>query len=451
MRDIPLMMLTLACAGMALRYPVYGMLAYIGYSLVAPHALTFGMARTFPHVALIAGCTILGFLFWPESRKLPRQRELTLLFVVWGWFGLSTIFAIEPEFALEKLLYVSKILFMVVLSLLLINSRERLHLMLKVIALALGFHAFKIGLYVIRTGAQSAVFGPDASFLEANNSMGMALAMNAPLLFYLAKVEENAWVRRLMLFMLVMTYPAVIGTFSRGAWVALGAASGLFVVRSQRKGSLALLGVMLAALSPVWLPVAAEKLVSDKMAERYDLLRNYEEDDSAQSRFWNWTFCAKVGFAHPIEGGGFDYYSVDAYATYYPEFLLKYPGKIWSCHSMWLTILGEHGVVAFMVWVGLLVSCLLSNRRIRAIALSRGDIPAILQYTYMLEAALVAYIIAGSFLDIAYFEVYYMLVAALIILKQQIADESIFLAARPGKDELPASVGYPKEAGIVGI
>jgi probable O-glycosylation ligase (exosortase A-associated) len=436
---------------MALRYPVYGMMAYIGYSLVAPHALTFGMAMSFPHVALIAGCTILGFLFWSESRQLPRQREVTLLIVVWGLFGVSTIFAIEPEFALEKFGHVSKIMFMTVLSLFLINSRERLHLLFKVIALALGFHAFKIGLFVIRTGAQSTVYGPDASFLEANNSMGMALAMNAPLLFYLAKVEENAWVRRIMLFMLVMTYPAVIGTFSRGAWVALGVASGLLVVRSQRKGSLALVVVILAALSPVWLPVVGEKLVSDKMVERYGLLQNYEEDDSAQSRFWNWTFCAKVAFAHPIEGGGFDYYSLDAYARYYPEFLVKYPGKVWSCHNMWLTILGEHGVVTFLVWVGLLASCLLSNLRIRAFALARGDIPAVLQYTYMLEGALVAYMIAGSFLDIAYFEVYYMLVMAVIVLKTQIANESISLSSRPGKDGLPASVNSPKEPAIIGI
>lgn len=419
MRDIILLMITVFCAGRALFKPEFGILAYIGYSLLAPHSLMFGVAKTFPHVLLIAVCTIIGFVISRQPKQLPGQREFKLLIALWLFFVVSTLFAFQSERAWDVMLYISKIFLMVVMTILIINDKEKLRHICFAIALALGFYGFKLGLFVLMTGAHSAVEGPDQSFLSANNTIGMAMAMNVPLLFYLSSMEQRVWLRYLMRAMMVLSYPATIGTFSRGAWVALAAGTALIVIKTKHKVPIVAAAGLFLLLSPLWLPMVTTKEVSD----RFDTISNYEQDGSAVSRFWNWEFCTRVGFSNPVQGAGFDYYSREAYEKWFPEFLEQYPDKVWSCHNMWLTILGEHGIVGFAIWLSLLISCMVSLHRIRLLVRQHAELKWASVYPVMLQTSLVAFMVSGTFLDIAYFEVYYTFVAVIVILKEIIAND----------------------------
>lgn len=55
----------------------------------------------------------------------------------------TTFLAFRPDLAMDRFVYVSKILLMMFLATSLINTDERLHLFLRVIALSLGFYALK--------------------------------------------------------------------------------------------------------------------------------------------------------------------------------------------------------------------------------------------------------------------------------------------------------------------
>ena len=131
--------------------------------------------------------------------------------------------------------HVSKILLMVVLSTIIINNKRRLDALVRVIALSLGFYGMKAGFFSIVTGGHFTVFGPERSFLEANNAIGLALAMNVPVLFYTAKLEPDRRLRLLMMTMWALSFPAVVCTFSRGAWLGLAAASTFMVAQSRHK------------------------------------------------------------------------------------------------------------------------------------------------------------------------------------------------------------------------
>jgi hypothetical protein len=124
--------------------------------------------------------------------------------------------------------------------------------------------------------------------------------------------------------------------------------------------------------------------------------------------------------AHPLTGAGFDYYSKELYAMYYPEFAERWPGKVWSCHSMWFTIFGEHGLTGAMLWVILLGSSLLSTRQLRSYGKIHPEMSWVVQCTDMLQTALFAFMVGGTFLDVAYFDMFYFLVAVLIIVKEKI-------------------------------
>jgi putative inorganic carbon (HCO3(-)) transporter len=421
MRDLILLAVTTVCSFIALWNPAFGLLTYVGYSVVNPQSYTWDIARDFPHSKVIAVVTILGFIFSSDGKKFIRQRESFLLLALWGLFGLSTVFAIYPDSALYGFILISKILLLAILSTFLINTEHKLHLLLKIIALGMGLYGLKAGIFVLLTGGHSAISGPDDSYFSANNTIGMALAMNVPLLFYLAKTETRTWLKWIMRGMLVFSYPAVAGTFARADWIGLAVITLLLGIKSKHKLLTWTAGGILTALAVVWVP----QIVSNEMTNRYGTLVNYEEDASAESRFWNWEFCRRVGTANPLTGAGFGFYSEEAYVRYYPEFLTRWPGKVWSCHNMWLSVLAEHGLIAFMLWVGLLASCFLSLRRIRAYGRAHEGLSWMTDYADMLQITLVGFMVMGTFVDFAYYEVYYQLVAVVVIIKQKMLQRGV--------------------------
>lgn len=434
MRDLVLIAGVMGASFVGLFSPVFGILTFVFLGIFNPHSLTWGFARTFPLSQVAAIATLVGTLSSPERKRFRVQRETLLLLLLWLMFGVSTYFAISPEAAFQKFVNVSKILLMVVLTTIIINTQYRLQLLLRVIALSLGFYAVKGAVFAIMTGGQHIVYGPDRSFLSANNSIGLALAMNVPVLIRLIKVEKNQLLIWIMKAMVLGSYPAVVCTFSRGAWLGLAMVTAFLFLKAKHKiitlPAVAILAVLLLPSSPSILP--------DRVVNRYDTLVNYEQDASAQSRLWNWEFCKRVGMANPLTGAGFDFYSLQAYAAYYPEFQERFPGKVWSCHSIWLTVLSEHGFSGTIILMALLVSIFSSFKKIRTYAQLQVDNTWAGHYANMVQEALVAFMVVGTFLDALYFDLFYYLVGVVVILKGIMQDALVPVSV---ESSLEGSVG----------
>ena len=442
MRDILLIAGVLGCAVIALRNPVFGILTYLCFSLTNPASFTWGIGHSFPLGAVMAGATIVGLLLWREPRRIPRQRELWLFLALWETYGWSTIFAVYPDFAIDRFEHISKILMMVVVSMILINTENRIYQLVRVIGLSIGVYALGAGIFAIATGFQFMVWGPEDSFLESNNSIGMAFALNAPILYYLAKMENRKWLRFVMVAMFLASYPAVLATFSRGAWLGLGLATAFLVWKSQRRQLIIVLsGIVLMVAIPFMTELAPERVAS-----RMNDLRNYEQESSAQSRFWTWQFCGIVGLSNPLHGAGFDFYTEEMYRTYFPKYLDEWTTTVHSCHSMWLTVLGEHGIVGFAVWLALMGAAALSLYRLRRIGLARSDVAWVVPLTHMFEIAFVVFGLTGLFLDTAYFELYYQMVAVVILMKERVAAR---VNDSQGHGGLSATLQVPERAGNV--
>lgn len=419
MRDIFVVAAVFIAALIGFRRPVFGMMTFAFLGFFSPQSYTWSFARTFPLSQVIAISTILGMFLSRERNRLPLQRETILLILLWVSFAVSTLFALYPADAFERFVKMSKILLMVVVAMAVINSEERLHAFIRIIGFSLGFYGIKGGLFAILSGGGFLVYGPEISFLAANNSIGLALAMNIPMLLYLLKNEELAWVRWIVRAMLLFSYPAIICTYSRGAWLGLVMVTALSVLNSRRK----FLVVPLAGALAVVLQSVVPEITPNRLAQRYDSLVNYEEDSSAQSRFWNWEFCKRVGLARPLTGGGFNFYTLESYARFYPEFMERWPGKVWSCHSTWLTIFGEHGFPGAILWLLLVSCCLLSLRQIWAYG---GMTPGKSQYAFfadMAQSSIVTYLVIGTFLDAAYFDLFYYFVCFVVVTKGIMAVE----------------------------
>lgn len=411
MRDILLLVLVAGFTAAALFRPVVGIMFFAWLGFFSPQSYTWDLGRTLPLSQIAAIGTMVGYVFWHKRIKIPLLRETLLLLGLWLTFGISTIFAIYRDPATDYLIYVSKILLMVFLTISLIEDESSLRMLLRVIALSIGFYGLKGGFFAFTSGGGELVLGPEESFLFANNSIGLAMAMNIPLLYYLFRTETRQWLRWLIGAMMVFSYPAIICTYSRGAWLGAAMATAMLLLRIRHKFVVvAAAGILLAVLGG-----ALTQILPQRLFARYDQFVNYEKDDSAESRFWNWEFCRRVGFARPLTGGGFQFPSLEVYAVYYPEFLDRWPDKQWTCHSAPLTILGEHGIISFVIWIFLIGCCFLSLRQVRRYGRVHPEASWMTVYADSIQASFVAFIVVGTFLDAAYFDMYYYLVAMVVI------------------------------------
>lgn len=422
MRDSLVVLLVLTFALVALRRPFFGLMGYVFIGILSPHSFSWGFARTFPLALIVASGIFIGLALSSESKRIPLRSETIILLLLWILFAISTIAAQSKELlglqenAQDGFIFFSKIFLMWIASIVLITTQDRLKIFLKVIALSLGFFAVKGGFFAIISGGSQMVWGPSQSYLHSNNAIGLAMAMNVPLLYYLQKFEEKIWLRWIMRTMIVFSYPAVICTFSRGAWLGLVTGTGWIIFKHKFRAPLIILGCLGLLVGLLFL---GTQFVPDRVVARFDDLRNYEEEGSAVSRFWNWEFCIRVGTANPFSGEGFNFYNTGAYFQYFPEFIEKYGSeKVWSCHSMWFTILAEHGVVAFLAWVFLWVSVFLSLRKIGSSSKLAEESPFILAVADMLKGAFLVCLVIGTFLDTAYFELIFSLIAVVVILKE---------------------------------
>ena len=422
MRDIIVIAIVVLGALVSLRRPVIGILFFAFLGFFSPQSYTWSFGRTFPMSMLVAVTTILGTVATRAPKKIPAQREMALLILLWLTFVLSTQLAIFPVRAFPELVDISKIFLMIVLTTVLINDKEGLHWLIKVVAYSLGFYALKGGIFAIATGGNATVYGPELSFLNANNSIGLALAINIPLLNYLARKETNYWLRRLLQAMMLFSLPAILFTYSRGAWLGMGIAVALLVLRARQKVLIVTTCGFIAAIVLALVP----NIAPNRLVNRYDQLVNYEEDDSAESRLWNWEFCRRVGMGR-LTGGGFNFEAKSVYAQYYPEFQDRWPDKTWTCHSVWFTMLGDHGMLGVTLWIALVISCLASLRRLRLIGQGVPGGSWLVDFSNALQASVLAFLIVGTFLDAAYFDLFYYLVA-LIVIAKGIADAMLVKA-----------------------
>jgi probable O-glycosylation ligase (exosortase A-associated) len=370
-----------------------------------PHRLTWHFSHEMPYAIMVAVATLVGLLFTKDRKPIPWVRETYLLSALWLLFTVSTVFALYPGEAWGRLYFVSKILLFTYVPLLLLQDRKRLKWFLLVIALSIGFYGLKGGIWSIGRGGAGRVVMPDDTMFGGTNGAALALNMVLPMLFYLAREEQNRWLRRLLWATFVFSILAVLFTYSRGGLLGLVA---VLLVLAAKSGKLLRATVSLAAAS-----VFVLNFAPPQWFERMDTIRTYEEDRSAQARLDAWYMAYRLALDRPLLGGGFD-------SIGQPEVVSRYlPGREGrgfevSAHSIYFTLMGEHGFLGLGLFLTLVVSSVFTLRGLRR---GKRRPSWVRSYSHMLEVSIVAYLVNGAFLSVAYADLFYHIVACVILLK----------------------------------
>lgn len=402
MRDLVLFGTVALLLPVILRYPYVGALAWVVFGIMNPHRLTWGAAYDFPFALVIAVVTLVGVFFTREHRELKGGTPGAVLIVFILWICFASLFPFNPKEAHAYLEHVLKVFFMTAVIMLLLHTRRHVELLVWSMVLSLAFYGVKGALFMMRTGGEGKVNGPTGSVMEGNNSLGVGLVIAIPLMVYLYNQLRSRWLRLGVLGMAVLCAISVLGSYSRGALVAVFAMGCVLWYRSTHKFGALVIILVFAMLAIPAMP--------ERWTVRMDTLRTYEQDNSAMRRIIAWQTAFNIAKDRFPVGGGFYWHGPATSAKYSPV-----PEEVLVAHSIYFQVLGALGfgglALFLLFWVLVWRQCAWIRRKTR----DHPDLRWAFTLASMTQVSLVGYAVGGAFLDLAFWDLPYYLYAAVTV------------------------------------
>ncbi|WP_018876675.1 putative O-glycosylation ligase, exosortase A system-associated [Thioalkalivibrio sp. ALE31] len=450
MRDYLLALIVVVLVPLIVRYAWIGILAWFWVGLFAPQWHTWTFMRGAPLATYFGGATLIALFLAKDRKPFPFTRETVMLFALAGYFAMTSYFAVNSSGAWDFWFHFMKILLITFITPLLIYGERRIVWLLLVITASLAFYGFKGGIFAIQTGGAHMVLGPTGSYLSGNTYIGLAMLMILPLILVSARMFHQRWSANLGFEFLSrfsrpigwflygvfwLTVIAILATHSRGAFVSLIAIVPLLFWHMHKKWLMALVGFFLVAVVGVTAP--------EPLVERWQTIETYEEDQSAMQRIQSWGVAWNMAMDRPLTGMGFRNTALgyDWWISY-----ANFEGgwrHVLSPHSVYFGILGQHGfggLAVFLLLVGFTFSTL---NRVRKTAHGRTGQVWLSEYAWALQIGLVGYLVAGAFLDVAYFNLLYAFIALAVIMRREL--ESVPLTAQTATTTVSTARSAPSE------
>ena len=408
MRSIALFAELLVLLPIAMVRPFVGVLLWSWISFMNPHRLVYGGIADQPWAMITFVATMIGCVIAREPKRFPVNALTILIGLFLVMISFTSMFALAPWANVEaKWEAVFKVFLFLLVTAGLLTSRERIHALIWVMVISLAYFGIKGGGFTLLGGGANRVYGPVDTMIQDNNHLATALLVCIPLMNYLRIESKHAIIRYGFIAAMVLTLFAVVGSYSRGAFVALAAVAGYFWLKSPNKivsGTLLaiLLVVALAFMPATWI-------------ERMHSIEEYQQDASAAARLEVWHTAWVMATSRPLVGGGF-------FATYWqPVVSLFVPGAgTRAVHSIWLEVLGEHGFPTFFVWVGMSIAGAVYARRTIKRATGVPGLEWCVTLAKMTQVSMIAYLVGGSFLSLCYWDYYFTILVAVSAVDQHV-------------------------------
>ena len=408
MRDLALTLFLFGSVPFILWRPTIGVFLWVWVSVMNPHRLAWDYAYDLRFAQVIAIATLVGMVLSRQPKRMPVTPVTVVLFLLVLWMNVTTLFAIDTAAALPMWERVMKIQLMVFVALYLLHSKQHVQALMWILAGSVAFFAIKGGLFTYRVGGEYRVYGPPGSFIEDNNALALATVMTIPLLRYLQLQATDRWLRWGLLAGMVLCGLSVLGSQSRGALLAVTAMLAFLWLKTRNKLTTGLVLVLLVPIMIGFMP--------EKWEDRMRSIQNYEQDDSAMGRINAWMMAFNLAKDRPLVGGGFEVDNSDVFARYAPD-----PTDVHSAHSIYLQMLGEHGYVGLILFLLLWLLVWRDAAWIIRRTQNREDLRWASDLARMIQVSLAGYAVGGAFLNLAYYDVPYDLLVALVLTRLVVA------------------------------
>jgi putative inorganic carbon (HCO3(-)) transporter len=317
---------------------------------------------------------------------------------------ISQIGAVRPEIGWAWIDFMLRLILACLLLVRLSSDDRRLVGVIAVIGGSLGFHAAKAGLAFVIGGGMRFADGLAGAFID-NNGYALGTVMIMPLLIAAAQnirvlVPEGklrTWTERAFYAAVPLCMFAVVGTYSRGGFVALSAAALVFLLLQRRRFT------ALAVVAATALVVLAVVPIPQSYLDRIETIQTYKEvgEDSALSRPHFWRVGLRMGMSNAF-GVGLRQYEV-AYDKY--DFLFGRFGRQRAVHSAHVQVFAELGFLGAAVWFAMFVyaffACLRVRARSRLAHIQPDDAHVLFTLANALLTSMTGFVVGGAFLALA--------------------------------------------------
>jgi putative inorganic carbon (HCO3(-)) transporter len=386
----------------AFKQPYIGVLLMLCITYLSPHRLApWSLSYSLPFYLIAFVVTAIAFMANNEKDSFPWQKIFILMLCFFVWGAVCTIFAIQPERAMEEFSRSYKLLLGVALILLICQSKAKIRTMIWVIALSIGYYGIKGGVFTLMTGGKWRVNGPPGTYIEGNNELALGVLIIIPLLFFLFTESKIKFIKWGLAAAMVLCFVSVLGSQSRGALLGLIATSAFLWIKSNHKLTLGALGVVAVLIFIPFMP--------DTWFERMDTIKTYEQDGSAMGRINAWTVAVNVANDR-LTGGGYRLWGALSFAIYAP-----FPEDVHDAHSIYFEVLGEMGWPGLGMYLLLLFYWWQLSGKNAKFAANNPELRWCVTLSKMSQVSQVAYMSAGAFLGLAYWDLPYHLMAVMIL------------------------------------
>lgn len=439
MRSIALFLELLVLLPIVLVRPFVGVLIWSWISFMNPHRLVFGgLGGDMPWAMITFFLTLTGCVLAREPKRFPVNALTVLIGLFLILITLTSLVALAPvEKVWDKWQNVFKVFLFLLVTAALLNGRDRIHALIWVMAISLAFFGIKGGGFTLLGGGANLVYGPADTMISDNNHLATALLVSMPLMNYLRLESKHAIIRYGFILAMILTLFAVVGSYSRGALVALLAVAGYFWLKSSKKlisGPLIALAVL---MSLTFMPA--------HWTDRMQTIENYQADASAMARLEVWHTAWLMATSRPLTGAGF-------FATYSQPVVERFlPGAgTRAVHSIWLEVLAEHGFPTFFVWVGMIIAGAVYARRVVKLAAGVPGLEWCVNLAKMSQVSMIAYVTGGSFLSLCYWDYFFTLLVAVSAVYQHVTATLGATAERVGAPRFGTRLALSRAAGTPG-
>jgi len=431
MRDLFFLAMLPVLMYLMARRPFIAVGMWIWTALFFPNAWLYGFANNFRYNLIFTAITILGYLVMKDKPKVNfgSLGALVLLFFLWT-LASSAMGEGVPAVTWELMTRFFKVILLFVFVVLIVDKKLHIDFFLWCVVLSVGFFGGLEALKYIASGGGHKIDGFAGHVLGDRNELALAFVIILPICYYLLQQygKQSKYLRFGLLGLMGLLIAAIVGTQSRGGFIAMLVLAGYFFLKSDRKIVLAVFSIVLAAV--------LSQFVSSEWTSRMDTIGTADSDQSFMGRVVAWKLSFILAMNHPFFGGGFkalenfaiwielskDFF---AYPFFYTGDALPDANAPHAAHSVYFQVLGDHGFVGLAIYLAMLARAFLLARSIAVRAKKHVELNWIASLATMLQLSVFAFCVGGAALSFAYFELMFAIYGLLLVLDTRILPRAL--------------------------
>jgi probable O-glycosylation ligase (exosortase A-associated) len=443
MRDLAFLVLFLFMLINAARCLHTGTMLWAWIALCDPQQYMYGIATTIPFNKLAVVATFIS-LFADQTKRKPYidwHILLVGLFVLQGAISYSVGLSGSDRTyqLLDKMMKIYLLCFVMTMA---NRGRLQIHSMVIIICLGMGIHGALEGLKYIDSGGNHVVIAPGS--IGDNNYLAMATLMVMPLLVYLFRYSESRLIRFSFAGAALACFAGVIATGSRGGLVGMAVFGVFLFLHSRRKvATLVVIAVLAGGLV---------RFAPAQWMARMDTIGTADEDGSFMSRVSSWKLNTILALDRPLVGGGYSALENWAIFDIYKQKFHRMddiiaspqPTIAFAAHSIYFETLGDLGFPGFFLFMAILFTGFRNVHHILRYARQDESLIWARDLAVLFRLSLIVFMVCGALLSAAYFELLYIMLTQVSVLRHHLEETVVVVKPQPG-------YLLAEPAGVVGL